>query len=44
MRSALRLVAAVLLAGCSPTAGVNWSSDGRPGGFFGTTIQESFGR
>ena len=48
MKTAIRflcvLLFTVLLAGCATTAGVNWSGDGGPGGFFGTTIQKSFGR
>ncbi|MBI3877254.1 MAG: hypothetical protein HY300_15075 [Verrucomicrobia bacterium] len=39
--AALMLVA---FAGCSTTGGVNWSSEGGAGGFFGTTIQKTFGR
>jgi len=33
-----------LSAGCATTAGVNWSSGGGDSGFFGTTIQKTFGR
>ncbi len=48
MKTAFRILAvlfvAALFAGCTTTAGVNWSSDGGPSGFFGTTIQKTFGR
>lgn len=48
MKKVCALLCAALLvavfAGCSTTAGVNWSNESGASGFFGGAIQKTFGR